>query len=359
MKIVYFAEWDAFRSTGVLNKIIGQVKTWRSLGNEVELVLISPPGKSKSANPQTESKIFSKTITRLLPQGFIRTYSNKIFSSIHVPNYIRLIKPDLIYYRQGIWYPGLLSVIKTSPTIMELNTDDISEIRLSGKLKSTIYMYGRDKIIKNVKGFVAVSNEIYDLYKQYNKPSCVVSNGFDFTNIPENTSCSNKRPQLLFVGSPDYQWQGVDKIFDMAKAITEADFHIVGYNFHFSIPSNIKVHGYLDKKKLYKLYNKIDFGIGSLALHRKNMHEASPLKVREYAAFGLPVVLGYYDTDLDGMDFILNIGNYQDNVLNNIEKIKNFINHWKGKRIDRPLMESLIGVNVKEKKRLEFLKSIL
>lgn len=286
MRIIYLAEWDAFKPTGVLSKIQGQVKTWNNFGNNAELILISPPGKSKSSKPLANAKIFSKPLTRLLPEGFVRTYSNKILSSFEVPAYIRKIQPDLIYYRQGIWYPGVLSVIKAFPTIMELNTDDISEIQLSSKLKSQVYMYGRHKIINSVKGFVAVSNEIHELYKRYNKPTCVVSNGIDLSIIPENVVCNNNRPQLLFVGSPGSPWHGVDKILDMAKKITEVDFHIVGYALTCSLPQNIKTHGYLDKKQLYELYKKIDVGIGSLALHRNNMHEASPLKVREYLAFG-------------------------------------------------------------------------
>lgn len=36
--------------------------------------------------------------------------------------------------------------------------------------------------------------------------------------------------------------------------------------------------------------------IGTLALHRKNMTEASPLKTREYLAHGFPVIIGYKDT---------------------------------------------------------------
>ena len=37
--------------------------------------------------------------------------------------------------------------------------------------------------------------------------------------------------------------------------------------------------------------------IGSLALHRIGLKEASPLKVRQCMMSGLPVVLGYFDTD--------------------------------------------------------------
>ncbi|WP_198264123.1 hypothetical protein [sulfur-oxidizing endosymbiont of Gigantopelta aegis] len=77
----------------------------------------------------------------------------------------------------------------------------------------------------------------------------------------------------------------------------------------------------------------MNIAIGTLSLHKKNMKEASALKVREYVAYGLPVILGYIDSDLDGCDFILNVGNYERNIHDNLKKIKEFIRFWKDKEI--------------------------
>ena len=45
--------------------------------------------------------------------------------------------------------------------------------------------------------------------------------------------------------------------------------------------------------------NSSNVGIGSLSLFKVNLKEASPLKTRDYLARGLPVVVGYHDTDLE------------------------------------------------------------
>ena len=42
MKIIYIAYWDVSGESGVLKKIISQLKEWRSQGNEIELLALSP-----------------------------------------------------------------------------------------------------------------------------------------------------------------------------------------------------------------------------------------------------------------------------------------------------------------------------
>jgi len=47
------------------------------------------------------------------------------------------------------------------------------------------------------------------------------------------------------------------------------------------------------------LMGAADVGVGALALERKNMREAQPIKTRHYLGSGLPVIIGYQDTLLD------------------------------------------------------------
>jgi len=42
---------------------------------------------------------------------------------------------------------------------------------------------------------------------------------------------------------------------------------------------------------------RADVAIGALATYRKGMKETSTLKVREYLAYGLPVILDHHDPD--------------------------------------------------------------
>jgi hypothetical protein len=86
------------------------------------------------------------------------------------------------------------------------------------------------------------------------------------------------------------------------------------------------------------------------------MEEASPLKVREALAYGLPVILAYQDTDfLDArVDFLLQIPNTEENVYENATAIRAFAYAMQGHRVDRDFIQPRIDQSIKEKARLDF-----
>ena len=74
------------------------------------------------------------------------------------------------------------------------------------------------------------------------------------------------------------------------------------------------------------IFFKADIGVGTLALHRKNMQEASPLKIAEYVFWGLPVITAYNDVNLKGLDFNLELDNKEDNIhSSSLAKISAFV----------------------------------
>ena len=89
------------------------------------------------------------------------------------------------------------------------------------------------------------------------------------------------------------------------------------------------------------------------------MQEASALKTREYLACGIPLILAHDDTDLMDaeFDFILKIKNSEENVKNNIDKIRNFIYQARGLRADRNAVAMRIDSGRKEQQRLRFMET--
>ncbi len=361
MKIAYIIEWDIYEDSGVLKKINSQINEWRLNGSSAYPVLISPKRKKKSL---IDGKLFTSAIIRILPNGFIANYLNKITTINKVSSYLKELNPDIVYIRQNIWYPGLDKVLSRYDSVMELNTDDVKEIKLLGGVKPTIYFYGRNKLISSIQGFVSVSEEIAQLYKKFKKPIVTIGNGITIEKgqslKKDNRYAGNNIPQIIFVGTPNQPWHGIDKILLMAEHLSEFSFHIVGCQNSFQCQvKNIEFHGYKNSQQLKELYQSMDIGIGTLALHRKGMHEASPLKTREYLLNNLPMIVGFTDTDLDGQDFILNIGNYENNVTDNIDNIRTFVQEWKRKSLDASPYLPLIDYKEKEKKRLSFFRSLL
>jgi hypothetical protein len=57
--------------------------------------------------------------------------------------------------------------------------------------------------------------------------------------------------------------------------------------------------------ELESYFERVHLGVGTLALHRKNLTEAASLKVRDYAARGLPFMLAYHDKDVEQNEGLL------------------------------------------------------
>ena len=91
------------------------------------------------------------------------------------------------------------------------------------------------------------------------------------------------------------------------------------------------------------------------------MQESSPLKTRECAALGIPIILPYRDTDLDLIDHpcILRIPNRPDNLITHAKVIEQFLRDVQGKRLDGMVVRNAIDSREKENRRLEFIQHML
>jgi hypothetical protein len=94
------------------------------------------------------------------------------------------------------------------------------------------------------------------------------------------------------------------------------------------------------------------------------MHEASPLKSRNYLALGLPIIQAYEDTDLSEADgCVLQLPNHEDSVARNVSRIREFA--WRAYR-DPTLSERALALAggrlslaAKEHERLAFIEKCL
>lgn len=356
MKVVYVVEWDAFRTSGVVRKVVSQFEAWNNQGVEAFLVLVSPVHGANTL-PVVEGENVSIVGYRSYPGGLHKVA--KAIALRRARNLCQRLRPDLIYYRQSSWTPGILALLSCAQRrVIEVNSNDLAEAHQYGALRAYYHLATRWLLINAVDGFVGVSREITELYKTYGKPVVCIGNGFETTRITPRPVPHNLRPQLIFVGSPGQAWHGVDKLLGIADYFADMDFHIVGIDLP-SPPANFFVHGFLGGEELAKLYATIDCGFGSLALHRKKMEEASPLKSREYLAYGIPVIGAYLDTDVDGAEFFLRLPNAETGVIDSVDFIRKFILTWKDKAIDMEAVRSRIDVAKKEGRRLDFMRALV
>jgi hypothetical protein len=150
----------------------------------------------------------------------------------------------------------------------------------------------------------------------------------------------------------------------LAEQCPDLHIDVIGYDAmpgKQSVPENLQFRGYMSEARYKVLLGQADVALSSLAFHRVGLMEASPLKSREYLAYGLPMVVPYIDSDLDDLDcdFLLKIPNGEDNVATHIQEIRDFAYRMRGRRVDRAMIANRIDTRLKENKRLQFFEQIL
>jgi hypothetical protein len=356
MKIAYLVHWNEGPESGVFKKICSQVSEWMKLGNEVKLFIYT-----NSKNNDWELHCGQIKIV-------IRQYGgwrNRFSQFRKLINQTEQWKPDIIYHRFDLYYPFLKRLLRKYPSVLEINSNDLAEMR-SSPGRYLYHLLTRSKVLKVSKGFVFVSKELSEEkhYSRYAKSKIVIGNGIELDKFPLTAIPENERIRMVFIGSPGQTWHGTDKIVWLAKHQPNWTFDMIGIDrlqmVEDAIPANMTFHGKLTKDQYQPIMQQADIAIGSLGLHRKMMKEASPLKVREYLANGIPVILGYRDTDFpdDITPFILELPNESNNIEPHLDKIKKFSTYWTGKRVKREWIQHL-DTKQKEVTRIAYMKSIV
>jgi glycosyltransferase involved in cell wall biosynthesis len=162
---------------------------------------------------------------------------------------------------------------------------------------------------------------------------------------------------LFFVGTPNQPWHGVSELIEFGREHPKINIHIVGERDIEELP-NVFFYGKLNPSKYRSVANKCVAGVGSLNLVANQMEEASPLKVREYLALGLPVILKYKDTDLDSTEpFVLQLPSDGRPLTEFTTEIEIFLDEWANKRVAREKIANL-DIGIKEMNRLEFFEDV-
>jgi len=349
LRIAYVARCDASTENGVLKKLVSQVAEWRKAGHEAELFILSRDPRTWSGARNVIGRVVRETdwLTRgLWLAGLLRA--------------VERWKPDIVYARFDTGTSAMASMMSRVPTVLELNTVDLAEYRLYlPRYQYAYHRIVRKKTLLRAAGFVAVTAEISHQYSHFGKPTVVIANGIDLAQYETVPAVTGRKLRVVFMGAPNALWHGLDKISNLAQRLPEVQFDLIGPNRTTGWPPNVSVHGLLGRDAYQQLMEQSDAAIGTLALHRKNMDEASPLKTREYLAMGIPCIIGYRDTDFpEPVPFLLELPNTEDNAVAAASAIEKFCADWHGRRVDRASVQHL-DLRHKEAGRLQFLSTFL
>lgn len=349
MRIAYLAHVNGAAESGVLAKIDAQTSHWRRRGHDVRVHLLTASPSQPAAGRLGDAQVARHHGGRSRFRAMSRLVRG-----------IRASEPDVVYVRWDRFYPAMLRLPGRAALAVEINTDDVREFR-DGPLPTRIYhRLTRGLLLRRADLFLFVTRELAGAraFRGYRGRRGVVSNGVDLAAYPELPSPATDAPRLVMVGSPNQPWQGYDKLVLLARRRTGWRFDIVGPGPWPGSPDNVTWHGPLDRAGTLRVLAGADAGIGTLALHRKGLHEACALKVREYLAVGLPVLLANHDPDVDGLEpLVLRLPNREDNVVDEVDRIDAWLTDVRGRRVAREQVAH-IDAAVKEDERLALLEDI-
>jgi hypothetical protein len=350
MRVAYLVIFRGGRDTGIYRKVREHVTEWSRRGVEVGLFVATD---TRGATDWAAIG-FTQAMEVLPGRALLSILARERLASA-----LRRWHPDVVYARHGLAYPGFVRVAKTIPTVIEVNADDISEFKATSVWRHAYSRSSRAILLRSVAGFVFVTHELAGSpgFAPFHKPSAVIGNGIDLKAFPMVPPPKNDRPRLLFLGHPRSPWHGLDHVAELAKAFPAGLFDVVGPSADevSDVPSNMTFHGLMNSDAYWPILERADVAIGTLALYRNRMEEASPLKVREYLARGIPTIIGYQDTDFpDPHQFLLQVPNRADGIVSSIDAIVGFVERSRGVRVPRAAVTRL-DVSIKEEARLEFL----
>ena len=355
MRIAYVCYVTAVVPDGVSRKITTQAAHWRRAGHEVEVRCLSPAAGSGTAASTLGGRVFS-----------FRGPAARVRATLTLASDVRRMAPDIVYLRYDRFVPPLPPALWPLPVVVEINTDDRRETSLYRRAGWLYNELNRVATLGFAAGLVCVTNELARSrsFSVYRKPTVVIANGADPDEIAIAPPAANERPAAVMLVGAMAPWAGVDKVVALAAAAPELDVHVIGAEVAEAgarLPPNVHLYGALAPAQYGRLLAGADFGIGPLALHRKGMSEASPLKVREYLLHGLPVLTAHEDTDFPGQDpwFVLRLPNTEDNVASGLPAIRAWVASVRGRRVPREEVVGRVGADAKEAARLAFLDGLL
>jgi glycosyltransferase involved in cell wall biosynthesis len=351
MRIAYFAHERGGSWSGVSHKIAAQVEQWRLRGHEARVFLATGADVEEWRERLGDSVVLSYdgSVSRLL-------------AMTRLVRDVRRYAPDVLYWRFSTVHPPMLALPKRARTVVEVNTDDTHEYASRGPLRANYNLRTRDFAFRRADALVFVANELsrQPAFAAYTRRRVVITNGIKLEDYPVLPLPDDPTPRLVFVGSPGQSWHGIDKLLYLAEQRPEWRFDIVGWSdTSGGSHDNVTWHGQLGRSAVLEVLRQGHVGIGTLALHRKALSEASALKVREYLAVGMPVIYGCSDPDADDLGpYVLRIPNTEANVAENLQVIDGFVRSATSLRVPRDAVAH-IDVGAKEGQRLELFRSLI
>jgi hypothetical protein len=321
MKKVLFLIFHGFDpNNGISKKISYQVDAFKKCGMNVHLCYMDEKDTKK----------------RIIDGDVIADYGNGLLSKIlkrtdfsAISNYVKKNQIDLVYIRSNhnanLFTINMVKKMKAygAKVVMEIPTYPYD---IEYKAQGISRQIFQDKIFRNqLAKYLDAIVTFSDFDKIFGQRTIKISNGIDFDSVKMKTTINDTSKGLNLIGVAEiHEWHGFDRIVrGLADYYSKpqdylVEFHVIGYFFSKEIEDEFRkiisdnhmenyviLYGKKHGTELDDLFDKCDFGIGSLGRHRVGIDKIKTLKNREYAARGIPFIYSETDSDFDPKPYVL------------------------------------------------------
>ncbi len=355
-------------NNGISKKISYQLNAFRANGHETHLCYMD----------ETISK------RRIVDHEIIIDYGNGTKGKIlkrtefgSIVDYAIDSKIDFVYIRSNHnANPFTINMVKRMKkagmkVVMEIPTYPYDQEYFNKSMRRQLIQdkLFRNQFAKQLDGIVTFSEEDFI----FGQKTIKISNGIDFESVRIKKESNHPKNELHLIGVAEiHRWHGFDRVirgladyYSSSKEL-KVYFHIVGYFFSIvekeeitriitdnHLEQIIILHGKKHGEELDEIFDKCDFGIGSLGRHRVGIDDIKTLKNREYAARGIPFVYSETDTDFDKQPYVLkmpadesaikieNIISFYQSLSITPQQIRNSIEHLSWKNQMKRVLEAV------------------
>lgn len=315
-----FHGFDA--SNGISKKISYQLNALKACGMEAHICFMDEKGSKR----------------RIVDDQVIIDYGNGTWGKIQkriefgsIVSYAKENHIDFVYIRSNhnanLFTIRMVRRMKKAgmKVVMEIPTYPYDDEYVNKSMQRQIIQdkLFRYRLARQLDAIVTFSEEDYIFGQQ----TIRISNGIDFDSVRRKATQNDTCQELNLIGVAEiHRWHGFDRLISGLAAYYSVPrdykvvFHVVGYFFspieeqeitniirEHHLEQYVILYGKKHGLELDAIFDKCDFGVGSLGRHRVGIDHIKTLKNREYAARGIPFIYSESDSDFDDKPYVLKV----------------------------------------------------
>lgn len=323
-KLLFFTKMNfaVKENSGIRKKVFAQVRALQKHGLEVDVVYfennkVHIAGDNCDITFEANGKL---QFLSFLYGGFLEKLDIKSYKYVYIRHFLTnpLFLNLLSRLKKGNDNIKVFMEIPTYPYRFEFA--DMPLVKRLGLWIDERCVSFFKKYIDRIITFSA-EKEIFGI------PTIQTDNGIDIEQFPMIPKATFDEKTIHLFGLANVQkWHGYDRIIEGLKVYYESKpkidviFDIGGNGSEipmlkqrvadYRLTDKVIFHGFVSGNDLTKLFEQTHVGVGSFGMHRIGVADGqtSTLKAREYAARGLPIVLGHQDRGFpDGFRYLLEL----------------------------------------------------